>query len=125
MPKGNYKYFFKFFDAGENLESASTSFVVKTDTAEPLIARIFRDGSSMKIITNEDAECVYSLNSCSYEFNSGTAFNYDTLTSGGFNRKVHLTDWDISKVYNIKCQDLNGKRPRPDKCSVTIQGSEL
>ncbi len=125
LPQGSYKYFFKCVDAGGNLASASTSFIVKTDTAEPLIARIFRDGSSMKIITNEDGGCVYSLNSCSYDYESGTGFVYDTSASGGFNKKVHYTDWDTSKTYYIKCQDINGKKPRSDKCSAVIQGSEL
>ncbi len=121
---GNHNVYFRCIDSGGNVASSMTSFNVFVDTQEPMITRIFRDGQSIKIITNEDARCVYSLNSCNYEFESGIPLTYETV-GGDIARERHLLEWNKEVTYHIKCEDYQGKRVAPNECSAVIQGAEF
>ncbi len=124
LEAGNYEYFFMCVDAGGNLAVSSTNFNVFVDVAEPKVARVYRDGSALKLITSEEAECVYSTTNCDYEIADGIALTYEASGSG-LEKNIHFTEWNPAVTYYIKCQDLNGRKPRPNQCSVIAQGSEL
>src|SRR5690606_32132822 len=109
-----YTVYFSCVDRGGNRARTSTSFSVKVDTQEPLISRVYRDGQNLKIITNEEAQCVYSLNSCSYEFETASVINYDT-SGGNIVKDRHVLGWYKEQTYYIKCQDLQGKRIQGDR----------
>ncbi len=124
LQQGNYQYFFRCVDAGGNLAAANTTFSISVDIVEPKIARVYKDGNAIKIVTNEEAQCVYSTTNCNYNFQDGIALTYES-SEGGLTKNVHYTDWNPAVTYYIKCQDLNGRKPAPNKCSVITQGSEL
>ncbi len=120
---GNYHFFFRCIDAGGNTAEAETTFTIKVDTQPPKVTRAFRDqnGNKLKIITDEESKCAYSLTNCNYNFDDGLPLIYEDPTK----RNVHFTDWDPDKIYYIKCMDFNNKQPPPNECQIIIQGSEF
>jgi hypothetical protein len=121
LPAGEHTYFFRCIDAGGNSAEDGVTFTVIVDDDIPQIVRVFRDGSGLKIITDEVAECAYSLTSCNYNFEDGLPLVYDDAVK----KTTHLTEWDSTVTYHIKCRDLNGNQPAGNECSIIAQGSEL
>jgi hypothetical protein len=121
LPSGEYTYHFKCIDAGGNTAEDSTDFRVIVDVEGPRIARVYRAGSGLKVITNEAAKCVYSLSTCNYNFEDGLPM----LQENPLKKDIHFTDWDRSKTYHIKCRDLQGNQPAPNACNIVAKGSEL
>lgn len=123
LPSGNYNYYFKCIDAGGNLAENYTSFSVSVDSKPPVVIRAYKDGPNLKIITNEEAKCVYSLDRCDYDFASGIVMRNEDASVG--KRKTHVVEWGTDKTYYIKCEDYQGVRVAPNQCSIVVQGSEL
>lgn len=121
---GNYTYYFRCLDEGGNAAERSTSFSVKVDAAAPQITRAFRDGDNLKVITSEASNCVYSLTTCNYNFEQATqdtSFSVEDITR----RTVHFTPWEEDKTYYIKCEDLQGNRPRAGSCQIVVEASAI
>lgn len=118
---GNYTYYFRCIDAGGNTDKNKTSFNVLVDKTAPAITRIYHDGDSLKLVTNEDAECAYSLNSCNFNFDEGIKMLYNPSTD----KEQSFAEWKPTSVYYIKCQDTLGNQPDPNKCSVIADAVEL
>jgi len=114
LPRGSYKYTIKCCDLGGNCATKDTDFSVETDFVSPIVTRAYNEGNSLKIITNENAECVYDTTSCSYNFEDGIKM----ITSDNL---AHTTDWDTSSTFYIKCKDEFGNQPAPDGCSIIIR----
>ena len=108
---GDYNYFIRCFDLAGNSDTREVSFTVETDTYAPIVVRVFRDGMNLKIMTNEEAACVYSNDDCLYEFEDGL----EMTTSDD---KMHSIGWDSNKNFYIKCQDEFGNQPAPQSCSI-------
>ena len=117
---GNYNYQFRCVDSGGNAAQANTSFNVFVDTTPPLITRAYHDSANnaLKIVTNEDAECVYSLNSCNYNFNEGVKLQLIAPSKRG-----HYVEWQPNMVYYLKCRDLFGNEPAPNSCSMVASAT--
>ncbi len=118
LPRGSYRYTIRCCDLGGNCDTETTDFTVDTDFQSPAIARAYNEGTSLKIITTEEAECVYDTTSCSYSFEDGIAMT----SSDGLN---HFTEWDTNTNFYLKCQDSFGNRPIADSCSMIIRPSSL
>ncbi len=118
---GEYEYFFRCVDAGGNSDEAQTSFTVDVDSAAPRVTRAYRELDALKIVTNEDAECVYSLNSCNYNVEEGISMIY----SNPDEKMNHFLPWEESKTYYIKCVDDFGNQPSPDQCSLTASAVNI
>ncbi|MBI2452486.1 hypothetical protein HYV50_05450 [Candidatus Pacearchaeota archaeon] len=118
---GTYTFYFKCVDAGANLAEDSTTFTVVSDFQAPKIVRVFRDGQTLKIITDEKARCSYSTTSCTYNFEDGTAMTYENVAD----KNVHYADWSRDVTYYIKCEDLQGNKPGPSQCQIVARGSEF
>ena len=118
--KGSYKYFFRCIDAGSNSAENSTEFRVEIDQDAPLITRAYRE-NALKIVTNEDAECVYDLKSCNYDFDDGLKMDYSNPSI----RNNHFAEWKANGVYYIKCSDLNGNKPLPNECNIIVKAIEV
>src|SRR3989338_7154169 len=103
---GNYKFFYRCVDAGGNSADANTLFNVFIDREPPKITRAYKD-EGLKIVTDEDAECVYDLKSCNYEFKEGLHFAYINPS----NKKNHIVEWIEDKIFYVKCRDLKGNEP--------------
>jgi hypothetical protein len=116
LTEGTYNYYLRCIDAGGNAVEANTSFNVRVDKDAPKVTRVYKQGDdALQIVTDEDAECVYSLTSCSYNFNEGiTEVVKPNLNIGN----VLLIKWESNRIYYIKCRDLYGTEPSPNECSL-------
>ncbi|MBI2631939.1 hypothetical protein HYW75_02970 [Candidatus Pacearchaeota archaeon] len=123
LTSGNYKYFFRCVDAGGNAAESLTGFSVFVDKSAPSITRAYKDEkeNALKIVTNEEAACVYSLKNCNYNFADGLKMLYsnpDVKTN-------HFAEWKLSNTYYIKCQDNYGNEPEPNKCNLIVSAVQL
>ena len=121
LAAGYYIYHFRCIDAGGNLATNSTMFRVVTDTTDPLVTRVFKDGNALKVITSEEAKCYYSNTNCNYNVEDGIVMLYEDATK----RDVHTAEWKKDVTYYIKCEDFQGNQPRPDACQIVAKASEL
>jgi hypothetical protein len=118
---GDYTYYINCIDAGGNMDNATTSFSVETDNSAPAVVRAFHDtqgGDYLKIITNEEADCVYDNTNCNYEFDAGTP-----MTS--LDNIEHFVSWNTNLNFYIKCRDNYGNQPVRDQCSITAKPFNL
>lgn len=120
LTEGNYEYFFRCVDSGGNSDVNSTKFSVEVDKEAPLVTRAYR-ADGLKIVTDEDAECSYSLNSCNYEFEEGIRMIYSNPSI----MNVHFAEWTPNLVYYIKCRDLYNNQPAPNECSIIASSSNV
>ncbi len=123
LPTGNYNYHFRCVDYGGNTAEAETGFTVIVDTFAPLVTRAYRDSSqdALKIVTNEDAECAYSLNSCNFNFDEGIEMLYLSAS----NKKSHYSEWKPNVAYYIKCRDVFNNEPGPNTCSLVASATNI
>lgn len=123
LTSGNYNYHIKCVDFGGNSAEAEISFTVLVDSSPPLITRAYRDSSNnaLKIVTNEDAECTYSLNSCNFNFDEGI----DLLYISTSNKKSHFAEWKPNLAYYIKCRDFFDNEPAPNSCSLVASPTNI
>lgn len=115
LSEGTYKYYIKCIDIGGNSDTGAVRLEVESDSGIPKVARTYKEGNQLKIITNEKAECVYSTKDCVYEFEDGIA----TSTSDEIK---HSLTWDTSVNYYIKCGDEYGNQPSGSECSIIVRG---
>lgn len=119
---GNYTYGIECRDEAGNVAQTSINFKVETDTQEPSVVRVYRDGEYLKIITDEKAKCVYSNVNCVYDYDvDGLEM---TSESGDFDT-VHYTEWNTESDLYIKCEDEFGNRPVSNQCSIIVRPFEV
>lgn len=123
LTEGSYDYYFRCIDAGGNSDDDMTSFVVDVDNEAPVVTRAYHDIDALKIVTNEDAECVYSLNSCNYVFEEGIVMQNDFRF--GDDRTNHITGWEENSAYYIKCKDDYNNQPAPNSCNIIVSASSV
>jgi len=113
LPTGTYTYYFKCVDLGGNADYTTTSFKVESDNQQPTIVRVYKESSTLKIITNEKTECSYSFNDCNFEISDGIKMtSYDFIS--------HTIEWKSKTTY-IRCKDKYGNQPNPNTCSIKIK----
>jgi hypothetical protein len=98
--RGDYNIRLNCTDRAGNSAESSAQFKIEVDNLGPLITRVYNSGASLTVVTNEESSCRYSLDSCSFEFEAGTAL------SGA--SKVHTMPYSNGKTYRIKCKDTFG-----------------
>jgi hypothetical protein len=121
LTEGDYNYFFRCVDAGGNSDESEVSFKIEVDNEAPLITRAYRELDALKVITNEDASCAYSLNSCNYNFDDGLVMQHRDVGI----RNQHVALWQPNIVYYIKCRDEFGNEPSPDQCSLIASATNI
>jgi hypothetical protein len=121
LTNGNYNYYFRCVDAGGNSAEATVGFSVFVDTVEPKVVRVYKDLDALKIVTDEDAQCVYSLTDCNYVFDEGQSLLYSNPSI----KKNHFAEWNTKNTYNIKCKDERGNEPSPNSCSIIVSAVDL
>lgn len=121
LPNGNYTYYFRCIDAGGNTAESNTTFGIFVDKTAPKVTRAYQDGGALKIITDEDSECTYSLKDCNYVFAEGQHLDYSNADI----KNLHFTGWRVNVDYYIKCKDIQGNEPDPNQCSIIARGIEL
>lgn len=119
LGEGSYNYYIQCFDEGGNVAEEAITFDVEKDTSGVTVVRAFKKSNNLRIITDEEATCVYdTVESCLYNFEDGLAMtSHDNLN--------HFVDWDSDTTYSIKCEDEFGNRPAPNTCSIEVQPFEL
>lgn len=114
---GTYDCMIKCFDLGGNVDNSSVSYTVETDEQAPIVVRAYKENTKLKIITQEEGECVYGINDCSYQFDDGIKMTtYDSFE--------HYSNWDEDKTYFVKCKDKFGNEPYPNECSFIARPSK-
>lgn len=108
---GNYDIRLNCTDRAGNSASGNSVFTIQVDNIGPTITRLYNSGNSLTVITNEASICEYSLDSCSFNFESGIA-----LSGAG---KVHTMPYQNGNVYKIKCRDTFGN---VGACMTVSQG---
>ena len=107
---GNYNIYVKCQDIAGNMARGTTNLNVEIDRQAPIITRIYKSGG-LKVITDEDAECVYSFKTC--------YFNWENATRMSGIQKEHTANIESGKTYYIKCKDIWNNKP--DECSIIIK----
>ena len=115
---GHPRYTIKCCDFAGNCDTEVTEFDVKTDFTAPNVVRVYNEGGSLKIVTDEKAECVYDTASCEYIFEDGIRMT----SSDSIN---HFTDWSTNNNFYIKCQDEFKNQPVSDDCSIVVRPSDF
>jgi hypothetical protein len=122
LTAGDYDYFIRCVDSGGNSADTNTTFSVSVDNQAPIVTRVYKQGTdTLQIITNENAQCYYSMTSCNYEIKDGQLMSY----ANPDNQMVHTTGWKANSPYYIKCRDQFGNEPNPNSCSIIATGLNL
>jgi len=118
LPSGSYVYYIRCIDLGGNSDDETVTFAVESDNANPNVVRAYHEEQYLKLITDEEAKCVYDVVDCSYPIESGIPIT----EIDGIN---HFTDWNLKKNLYVKCKDLYGNQPLPDRCSIVVKSSDF
>ena len=111
-PSGTNEIYVECGDETGGSVRSSTKFKITRDTATPQIARFWQTGSTLYIVTTENAECVYGTTDCKYTWDDG-------ITMGEGNE--HTISATAGKIYYIKCKDDFGNVP--SGCSISVRGT--
>ena len=126
LPAGDYTYYFSCTDAGGNSAEGNTTFSVFVDKAAPIVTRAYKqEPDALKLVTNEEAECVYSLTTCNYVFEDAVKSGLTLINQPALGNKIHFIEWKAGTIYYIKCQDKYGNEPSPNECSIIASPSEI
>lgn len=117
-----YQYYFRCVDAGGNAAYGNTAFTLFVDKDAPIVTRVYKEiPDALKIVTNEDAQCVYSLTTCNYNFADGTQMLYPDPNV----LNVLAAQWKSNAFYYIKCKDKYDNQPSANVCSIVANAIEL
>ncbi|MAH03903.1 hypothetical protein CMI39_03915, partial [Candidatus Pacearchaeota archaeon] len=114
LTQGNYNYFIKCVDLGGNTDTKKVSFNVETDRGAPIVARAYHEETHLKLVTNEEAKCVYDTKNCNYLFDEGVSLKV-------IDKVNHFVDWDTKKKLYVKCKDKYDNQPSPSQCSIVAK----
>jgi len=115
LAEEDYQYIIRCVDLGGNSDKWQVNFTVESDSEAPVVARAYKEENYLKIVTSENATCVYDTASCNYLFEDGLPMN--TGTEGD----NHFVDWSTKTKFYIKCKDDFGNQPATDKCSAIVR----
>lgn len=118
LPEGEYVYFIRCTDLGGNTDEERIEFSVDSDNEAPRVVRAYKEENFLKLITNENGQCVYDTTNCNYLFEDGTSMN----TQNDVN---HFTEWDKESNLYVKCKDDFGNQPNPDQCSIIVRTTKF
>ena len=116
MTRGSYNLFVTCEDIAGNEAYGNATFSLVMDTQAPIVVRAYNDGSNIKLITNEDAECYYDLKRC--VFNLANATSMTTALS-----KEHFAPWNTDLTYHVKCKDVWGNTNKG--CAIVVSPSSI
>ena len=115
---GNFNIPIKCEDEAQNIAYNNITFELDIDSSAPNVVRVYREGGSLRLITDEDAICNYhNLGTC----NPFVIENSSSMTTGF--STIHSVNWDSQKTYYVKCEDAWGNM-NPD-CSIVVRPSSI
>ena len=104
-------------DLGGNADSEETEFTIVVDRNAPQVVRVYNEGGTLKLETDEDSTCSYSNNlnqKCNFILDEGTFMLYSNTTE-------HYAEWKPNTNYYVKCRDDSGNEPNPSECSIIVR----
>jgi len=102
-------------DNSGNIALDNITFNIEIDADYPIVVRAYKEGSKLKIITDEKAKCYYDNEDCRFAYENATKMEVGVSTS-------HSADWDTDQTYYIKCEDIFGNKP--DECTIKVRPSQ-
>ncbi len=123
LVNGAYSYTFHCVDAGGNSATANTNFSILVDKFPPQITRAYKD-QALKIVTDEDATCVYSTTTCNYAMKDIPPTNNFIYAKADVKTQL-FAEWKENAIYYIKCKDSYNNEPEPSKCSAIIRAVDI
>jgi hypothetical protein len=118
---GNYTYFFQCIDLGGNVANGNTTFAVYVDKDAPILTRAYKDNNALKIVTDENASCIYSTSTCNYQWKDGKIMQYSKAEV----RTNHFAEWKENGIYYIKCKDDFGNQPDESRCDIVVRAVDI
>ncbi len=120
LSQGEYDYYIKCMDLGGNTDRAMINFEVETDTSAPIISRVYYEDGYLKIITDEEAKCVYGNANCKYNFDEGISM----ISIDDFE---HSVSWNSDANFYIKCGEIRegGIYPSQNQCSLEVRPFDI
>ncbi|NQU99727.1 MAG: hypothetical protein HQ538_03230, partial [Parcubacteria group bacterium] len=115
LSSGTRTTYINCLDETGDIVNGEQEFIIVYDDDEPKVARIWQEGSSLHIITDEESECVYSDTSCSYNWD-----DEDVMSAGSYDSE-HTISVISGKTYYIKCRDEYENMLSNRYCLVEVQ----
>ena len=118
-----HKQRFEGFSAGErefkvlcedlagNSAQRTSRFNIRIDTDAPKITRVYQQSNSLTIVTDENAECFISKESCDFDIANATQMSGLEL--------LHTADFDRGRANYVKCKDVYGNMP--GSCNMAVK----
>ncbi len=120
---GNYNTKIKCEDEGMNAVETIASYTLNIDTTAPKVTRAYYEtnSNSLRIITDEEAECYYNTRRCNFnvDSNDSSVVKMTSLIS-----KEHSAPWENGEIYYIKCIDVWNNSP-PNGCTIKVTPESL
>ena len=113
MTTGRHKIYVECLDETGDSVQDETSFKVIYDSSSPQVARVYLSSGKLKLITTENAECAYSTDDCTYDFDVADSMSGDEL--------MHELNAEEGNTYYIKCKDEHGLVPGSGGCSIIVR----
>ena len=109
MASGKQKVYVECRDETGDFARDMTEFEISRDSSSPTIARIWQDGGALNIVTTEESECRYSVETCRFAWSEGVS------AGEGVEHRISV---DRGETYYVKCSDDFGNMP--NGCSVEV-----
>ncbi len=103
--EGDYKIEVVCTDEAGNRANRTENLKLRYETTVPVIARIYNDRGSLKIITNEQATCKF-INAADSGMGCSFSFTGNESVSMNSNGLIHTTSLKKGSTYFIKCKDF-------------------
>ncbi len=110
---GRYSAFIECFDETGDGTRGETTFQVIQETTAPKVTRTWQTGSKINIITDEEAACRYSEESCLFDWNDG-----DAMSGDGTEHRLNSIK---GREYFVRCKDTLGNVA--SGCSIILSSS--
>ncbi|MGK0232236.1 MAG: hypothetical protein ACI9P9_000312 [Patescibacteria group bacterium] len=110
LPPNKYDVFIECEDETGDVAQSTSSFRILQKNFSPIIARTWQNNDNLYFITQEEAECRYSEDSCFFDFSTGSVVSGDGVT--------HRVAASKGKDYYIKCKDNLDNLP--SGCSAVL-----
>ena len=119
LDEGEYQIPVTCNDTAGNFDSDTIYFKVEQDLSSPVIVRAYYNEGLLNLVTDEPAECVYSLfTGCNYGFADGNSIEVT-------DEIYHSVEWSTEAEMYIKCKDFYLNYPAPDECTIIVKGSDF
>jgi len=102
-------------DSVGNIATSAINFTINIQTSAPIVTRAYREGGSLTVLTDKEAECYYDLYTCNFDIINGTSMTTKLSTT-------HSAPWNTENTYYVKCKD-KWENTNP-YCAIKVKPSQ-